>query len=236
MPNFLRLSILVLFFQGFYTFAQPNKMITNKDNYNWMFGASWMLLDDDGIETNPFNFDQYHSAVFPTRFFADKYIYNGWSFQAGLGFQKYDSTRIVNDSIGINGRLIAIDADLKYSFYKTLGRNLIDPYIFVGGGITTREIEARNTAKAMSVNGNVGAGVNLWVSNNIGIQLQSVAKFSLTDLKGTSSYMAHTAGVVVRLEKSNGGGTGEFSKSKYKVKKSRTKIKVPKGGKKQKES
>ena len=49
MPNFLRLSIILLFFQGFYTFAQPNKMITNKDNYNWMFGASWMLLDDDGI-------------------------------------------------------------------------------------------------------------------------------------------------------------------------------------------
>ena len=29
-------------------FAQPEKAISNKDTYNWMFGASWTLTDDDG--------------------------------------------------------------------------------------------------------------------------------------------------------------------------------------------
>ena len=28
--------------------AQPEKAISNKDTYNWMFGASWILTDDDG--------------------------------------------------------------------------------------------------------------------------------------------------------------------------------------------
>jgi hypothetical protein len=216
-------------------FAQPNKIITNKDNYNWMLGASWMMLDDDGVETNPFNFSQYHSAPYPTRFFVDKYIYNGWSVEGSICFQKYDSTKYVNDSLRINGNLFGFDVHSKYSFYKMLGRSWIDPYVFAGGGITSRQLDDRNTAKAMSINANIGGGINFWVAYNIGIQIQSVAKFSLNDFMGPSNYMAHTAGIVVRLEKSNGEGN-DFAKSKYKVKKSRSKIKVPKDKKKQKES
>jgi hypothetical protein len=51
---------------------------------------------------------------------------------------------------------------------------------------------------------------------------------------GPSNYMVHTAGVVVRLEKSN-GANNDFAKSKYKIRKSR-KIKLPKGNKKGNES
>jgi hypothetical protein len=216
-------------------FAQPNKMITNKDNYNWMFGASWMMLDDDGVETNPLNFSQYHSAPFPSRFFVDKYIYNGWSVEGSICFQKYDSTKYVNDSMDVTGSLFGIDVHSKYSFYKLLGRSWIDPYVIAGGGVTTRQLDELNTAKALSISANIGGGINFWVSRNIGVQLQSVAKFSLNDFMGPSNYMAHTAGVVVRLEKANGEGN-DFAKSKYKVKKSRSKIKMPKGNKNGKES
>ena len=214
--------------------AQPNKMITNKDNYNWMFGASWMMLDDDGTETNPFNFSQYHTAPYPSRIFVDKYLYNGWSIEGSLSFQKYDDSKLVNDSIGIKGSLFGLDVHSKYSFYKFLGSSWIDPYVIAGGGITSRITDERNTAKAMSINANIGGGINFWVSNNIGIQLQSIAKFSVNDFMGPSNYMVHTAGVVVRLEKSN-GANNDFAKSKYKIRKSR-KIKLPKGNKKGNES
>jgi hypothetical protein len=224
---FLLLSNIVL--------AQPNKSITNKDNYNWMFGVSWMMLDDDGVETSPFNFSQYHSSVYPTRIFLDKYIYNGWSMEGSISFQNYDSTKYVNDSLRVNGNLFGFDVHSKYSFYKFLGKSWVDPYVFAGGGITSRQLDNQNTAKAMSVNANIGAGINLWVSYNIGIQLQSIAKFSLNDFMGPSNYMAHSAGLVIRLAKSNGEGN-QFAKSKYKINKSRTKIKLPKGNKKGKES
>ena len=230
--NRLTLLFLVL---NMISIAQPNKIITNKDNYNWMFGASWMMLDDDGAETNPFNFSQYHSAPYPSRFFVDKYLYNGWSVEGSICFQSYDSTKYVNDSLRINGSLFGFDVHSKYSFYKLLGRSWVDPYVLVGGGVTNRQLEDRNTAKAMSISANIGGGINFWVSNNIGIQLQSVAKFSLNDFMGPSNYMAHTAGVVIRLEKSNGEGN-DFAKSKYKVKKSRSKIKMPKSNKNSKES
>jgi hypothetical protein len=67
--------------------AQPSKIINNSDSYNAMFGASWVILDDDGIGTNPFNFGQYHSLLYPTRAFFDKYLYQGWSVEgAGSTF------------------------------------------------------------------------------------------------------------------------------------------------------
>jgi len=229
-----RLTFILLFLNSTVV-AQPNKFITNKDDYNWMFGASWMMLDDDGQGTNLFNFSQFHSAPYPSRLLVDKFLYNGWSIEGSLCFQKYDNTKVVNDSLGIDGSLFGFDVHSKYSFYKFLGKSWIDPYVFAGGGITNRILDERNTAKAFSLNANIGGGVNFWVAYNVGIQLQSVAKFSVNDFMGPSNYMSHTAGIVVRLEKSN-GESNEFSRSKYKIKKSRSKIKLPKGNKNSSES
>ena len=80
-----------------------------------------MLTDDDGYEINPFSSSQFQSALFPTRIFVDKYIYNGWSVDGGIGFQKYDPSKLVNDSLGITGSMISADFSLKYSFYKYIG-------------------------------------------------------------------------------------------------------------------
>jgi len=59
--------------------GQPAKAIDNKDSYSWMFGTSWILTDDDGESFNPFLIENMHSHLFPSRFFVDKFIYNGWS-------------------------------------------------------------------------------------------------------------------------------------------------------------
>lgn len=234
MPLIIRLTLLFTLVNC-HLMAQPGKMITNRDNYNFMLGASWILLDDDGVETNPINFSQYHSLPFPTRFFIDKYLYNGWSVEGSISYQKYDSTKYTNDSLGINGNLFSLDGHSKYSFYKLLGRKWIDPYVLAGAGITTRQLDERNTAKGFSISANVGAGVNFWFSENAGIQLQSLAKFSLNDLMGSSNYILHSAGVVVRLHKPN-GNKSTFAKSRYKIKKSRAKINVPKNQKRKKDS
>jgi hypothetical protein len=234
MPLIKRLTFLFILV-NFHILAQPGKMVNNKENYNFMLGASWILLDDDGIETNPINFSQYHSVPFPTRFFIDKYLYNGWSVEGSISYQKYDSTKYTNDSLGINGNLFSLDGHSKYSFYKLLGRKLIDPYVLAGAGITTRKLDERNTAKGLSISANVGVGVNFWFSEYVGVQLQSLAKFSLNDLMGPSNYIVHSAGVIVRLQKPN-ANKSSFAKARYKVKKSRAKINVPKNQKRKKDS
>jgi len=215
--------------------AQPSKIINNKDSYNIMFGASWVILDDDGLGTNPFNFGQYHSLLYPTRAFFDKYIYQGWSVEGAGAFSKYNPEKLVNDSLNITGSLFSFDANIKYSAYKLLGSGLIDPYLGFGLGATVRTLDPRNTAKAFSPTMNVTLGVNLWVSGNFGFQFQSAGKFGLTDFFKTSDYFQHTAGIVVRINKAD-GSKSDFGKSKYNIKKKHSKIKIKGGGKKPKES
>ena len=76
--------------------AQPEKAISNKDTYNWMFGTSWILTDDDGESFNPFLFENLHGHLFPTQLIIDKYIYNGWSAECALTYSKYNPEKITN--------------------------------------------------------------------------------------------------------------------------------------------
>jgi len=219
-------SILLLF-----TFpkvmAQPTKSLTNQDNYNMMFGLSWAMLDDDGDAFKPFNFGNYHYLVYPTRAFFDKYIYDGWSAEVVGTYHRYDPLKLVNDSLGITGSMFSLDAHMKYSLYKYVGKGFFEPYFGAGLGLTTRTSDPRNTAKSFSPTLNVALGMNLWVTNNVGLQFQTVGKIGVVDFLKTSDYIQHSAGLVVRIDKPD-GSKSDFNKSKYKIKKSRTKIKIKK--------
>ena len=219
-------TFLFLCFLGT-SIAQPTKKITNSDNYAWQFGLAWMLTDDDGYEINPFSSSQFQSALFPTRMFVDKYIYNGWSVDGGIGFQKYDPSKLVNDSLGITGSMISADFSLKYSFYKQVGSGIVDPYLGAGLGMTLRTSDSRNTAKAFSPTANFTAGCTFWMSSKLGLQVQGTLKLGLTDLFKSSDYMQYSIGLTYRIPKTD-GYKSNFDKSKYKISVHRTRIKVKK--------
>ena len=88
MKSFGALCLSLLLFNT--AFAQPEKAISNKDTYSWMFGASWTLTDDDGESFNPFLFENLHGHLFPTQLSIDKYIYNGWSVEFIMTYSKYN--------------------------------------------------------------------------------------------------------------------------------------------------
>lgn len=212
-----------------YAFAQPDKMITNRDNYFWQFGIAWTTTDDDGLELSPMPSDQLHGSIIPTRLYVDRYIYNGWSVEGVMGGQTYDSTRLVNDSIGVNGFLGYFDAALKYSFYKQLGRGAIDPYLGAGAGITIRDNHPKQSAPGLTPTVNLSAGCTFWLSKQMGIQAQGVYKFGLVDILGSASYTQYSLGVVYRIEKTD-GYKSDFHKSKYKIPRKPSKIKIEKSG------
>jgi hypothetical protein len=217
--------LFVCFFGN--SIAQPTKKIANQDNYAWQFGASCLLTDDDGYELNPFSSSDFHSAPYPTRIFVDKYIYNGWSTDGAIGFQKYDPSKLVNDSLAITGSMISTDFALKYSFYKQLGRGIVDPYIGAGVGVTLRTSDNRNTAKTLSPTANFTVGSTFWMSSKLGLQVQGTLKLGLTDLFQSSDYMQYSIGLTYRIAKTD-GYKSDFDKSKYKISSHRTRIKVKK--------
>lgn len=207
--------------------AQPDKMITNRDNYFWQFGLAWTTTDDDGQELNPMPFDQLHGLPFPSRLYVDRYIYNGWSAEAVMGAQTYKSDRMVNDSIGVTGFIGYFDAALKYSFYKQLGRGAIDPYLGTGLGFSLRSSDPKQSSPLLTPTLNLSAGCTFWLSKQIGLQAQGVYKFGLVDILGSSSYTQYSLGLVYRIEKTD-GYKSDFHKPKYKLPRKPSRIKVEK--------
>ena len=226
MKSFSALCLSLMLFTT--AFAQPEKSITNKDTYSWMFGTSWVLTDDDGNSYNPFSIENLHSHFFPSQVTIDKYIYNGWSAECALTYSKYNPEKITNGSTGISGSMFSMDFNGKYSLYKLLNSGVIDPYLISGLGLSLRN-NNDTLSRALSPTLNFGIGLNFWITKQIGIQLKSTAKIGLTDFFKSSDYMQHSFGLLLRFEDLQKADNG-FSKSKYKVSKRRKKIKS--GGKK----
>jgi hypothetical protein len=213
--------------------AQPTKSITNKDSYGWMFGLSWVLTDDDGEAYNPFLIENLHSHLFPSKITIDKYIYNGWSAETVLAYSTYNPQKTTNDQDSISGSLFSMDFHGKYSFYKLLNSGVIDPYVTSGLGISIRNNNDEN-AKALNPTLNIGLGLNFWITQNIGIQLNSTAKIGMIDFFKSSDYMQHSVGIVARFE-SLKATDNQFNKSKYKISKKRKKMKHTKKKKKKRD-
>ena len=136
--------------------------------------------------------------------------------------------------MGKTGFFLATDANLKYSLNKLLGEGAVDPYVSTGLGLSIRNCDDSLVGNVTPTL-NLGLGLNVWLSNSVGIQLQSSGKIGLTaDLFGKSDYMQHSIGLVFKIDEA-GPPTTEFGKKRYHFKKGKTKLKVKKS-KKSKES
>jgi len=231
MKRFIPIFLLLLPYIGL---TQAYKTVNNANPYKLMFGVGWSFWDNDGKAGDIAAFDQMQGEVFPSRLFADYYFYKGWSAELALAYVRYKGIRMVNNQTNIQGSGFSTDANLKYSFYSLLGKGLVDPYVIVGAGGTIHP-SSDTLVPSFYPTLNVGAGVNLWFNNAVGIQLQSAGKLGLTsDFFGKSNYLQHSIGVVVRLESVKGSREGEFKHEKLKLDTKKKRIKIPrsKGDKK----
>ena len=234
----LRYIYVILFITVFSTglFAQPSANDRNKDSYFWMFGIGSNFVDDDGSSfTNFFNIkDSWHSITLPSRITADKYFYNGWSFEGALAFNKYDSRKIVNLETGHEGFFMSADVNMKYSFMRLFyPMQVIDPFVSSGFGITYRQA----LDGLMNTNLNVCAGLNIWITDYVGVHLQTSGKIALVSdiIKTNKDYMQHTFGLVFKIKEPSITRSG-FHKSRYKVKyRDKKKKKKKKNGKSSKQ-
>jgi hypothetical protein len=216
--------ISVVFFSSYFLYAQPAQLDKNKDSYNWMVGASWNFASPAKEMSN------IQGLAYPSRFLVDKHYYGGWSIEGAMAFSKFDTIGVFADTVTRKTSFFSLDANIRYSFQKSLyPSQTLDPYFSYGLGITNR------SALGTNVNLNAAVGLNLWISSNVGLQLQSSVKFALTSdiLKSDKHYLQHSVGLVVRIPEGSITDSN-FSKRRYK------KIKIirekPKKKKKKKES
>lgn len=97
----------------------------------------------------------------------------------------------------------AADAIIRYSFMDLIGSKVIDPSLHAGGGYVWLGDEDTGTF-------DVGAGLTFWVSENIGLSLQSTYKNSFVDQ--VRSHVQHFGGLTFRFGGKDTDSDGIYDK------------------------
>ena len=104
-----------------------------------------------------------------------------------------------------------IDATIKYSFMNLINSKVIDPSLSVGGGYTFFGDSSYGTV-------NPGAGLTLWFTENVGLELATKYKKSFGDREDASgtpdapSHFQHSAGLIFKFGGKDTDGDGIYDK------------------------
>ncbi|RSK41609.1 OmpA family protein [Mangrovimonas spongiae] len=152
-------------------------------------------------------FDEYFNAtdhwnILPSlsSLTVSRYIDSGFSLGVTGSINRIDSygDASVNDL-----SYYGLDGTVKYSFSEILNSNCIEPFLGVGGGYTWVDEIGAGT-----LNGTVG--INFWLSEHIGLNLQSTYKHAFEDYLDT--HFQHTAGLTFKFGGKDTDGDGIYDK------------------------
>ncbi|WP_224483123.1 OmpA family protein [Robertkochia aurantiaca] len=160
-------------------------------------GLGYNFVDDSGPGLNDyFNFEEiWHAVPYPSRLTFGYYLANGFGFEAIGSYNEYDPGKIVDGKVLNEAQTyVAIDAKLSYQLDRLTGtQGWFDPYLITGTGYTWIGDADRATF-------NAGAGLNIWFTRKLGLNLNSMGKWGLFTDKGTN-HVQHSVGLVYRFVK-----------------------------------
>ncbi|WP_091207178.1 OmpA family protein [Flavobacterium xueshanense] len=104
-----------------------------------------------------------------------------------------------------------VDATIKYSFMNLISSKVIDPSLSIGGGYTFFGDSSYGTL-------NPGAGLTLWFTDNVGLELATRYKKSFGDREDAAgvpdapSHFQHSAGLIFKFGGKDTDGDGIYDK------------------------
>lgn len=200
----LLLVLITLSFCGSLTAQGPgrskSKFVRALQKTVWTAGLSGVVIDDDA---KPFKDlfdvkDNWNLLPFPTKVSLEGFIDKGISIEGAFTYARLKKGKIIGEDNFVrpsNVTMIIFDANAKYDLNEVIGdTKAFSPYVVGGFGYTFRgQTYTRNTVTA-----NFGLGFNVWIYKGFGLNVQSMAKFGLTNgLSG--NYLQHSVGAVYRF-------------------------------------
>ncbi len=210
MKNLSRLLFAMLLVLGFSsTYAQD-------ENNPWAisFGVNAVDLYPVGEDSPQGDyFDEFlnvddHWNILPSlsTISVSKYLNNGFSIGVTGSINKIEK---IGETVGVPSLTVSemsyygLDGAVKYSFADLLNCTTIEPYLGVGGGYTWIDEIGAGT-----LNGSLG--LNFWLTENIGLNVQSTYKHSFEDY--LSKHFQHSAGLTVKFGGKDTDGDGVYDK------------------------
>ncbi|MBK0404112.1 outer membrane beta-barrel protein [Adhaeribacter sp. BT258] len=168
----------------------------------WIVGLGINGVDDSGTELRePLRIgNNWNIMPVPSKLFVEKHIYKGLSVQLNGSYNKYKAGKQVNLEVNKTTQLFyAVDATAKFDLNYLFGpTKWFDPY--VGGGYGFTSLGPKKDFSSLKKDiwyNHLGFGANMWVTNKIGVNLESMGKFSFSG--GATSYKQHSISVIYKF-------------------------------------
>ncbi|NRD18716.1 OmpA family protein [Winogradskyella eckloniae] len=163
-------------------------------------------------------FDEYfnvedHWNVFPSlsTISVSRYLSDGFTFTATGSLNKIDKIGSFSDATtGVETTnsvddlsYYGLDGRVSYSLMEVINSKIIDPYVGLGGGYTWLDDSGAGT-----LNGTLG--FNVWLSEQVGINLQSTYKHAFEN--STNKHFQHSVGITFKFGGTDTDGDGIYDK------------------------
>ena len=219
MKNLNKLFVAAMMFVGVASQAQDS-------NNPWAFSFGVNAVDTrvSAAESVSGQFNDYFNVkenwnILPSVSYINVSKYVGDNFSIGLTGSVNKITKWSENPDGPDNSFVVnpgdlsyygVDGIIKYSFMDMIGSKVIDPSAHIGGGYTFF-----GDASAGTVNG--GLGLTFWMSENVGLQLQSTYKHSFDDTRVANvdvpSHLQHFVGLSFKFGGKDTDGDGIYDKN-----------------------
>ena len=170
----LKLAVIALF--ALVTVGSVNAQDSNNP---WTVGFGMNVVDfrvGDGFENIAKDYlgrDDWNTSKFFSRVTAGKYLDKGFSLEAAFSFNEITTFAAIRD---VEFQYYSLDLNVKYDLNELFGDTAwFDPYVLVGGSFVYLDGNEKLREGML----NIGWGANFWVSDNVGINYQTVVKKNL---------------------------------------------------------
>lgn len=162
-------------------------------DHPWLFGIGFHGVDYSSVDPmfkGLYDIDHYQTIPAFSKFDVAKNINR--SFAVGLSFaaSKTNNTGLKNVDKKFFGDFDVLGKYLFANDYLLKSDCWFDPYIAAGPGLSMY-----GSDKSIALN--VGVGINLWFSENVGFNVQTLLNTATSEAVG--DYFHHSIGVVIRL-------------------------------------
>ena len=204
----IKLAVIALF-----TFATLGTINAQDSDNPWVVGFGVNAVDmrggrafdnliKDGLGTSDWN-------ILPSisRISGEKYLNDGFTLQLAGSLNKIETGPWGED---VDFLYYAIDVNVKYDLDPLVNMifkgtsQYFDPYIYLGGGYTSIDSEGAGML-------NAGAGFNMWLNENLGLNFQTGAKHDFSD--AVRGHYQHSIGLVFKFGGTDTDGDGVFDKN-----------------------
>lgn len=146
-----------------------------------------------------------------SRVSGEKYLTDGFSINVAASIARFENIGDLGGTIPSESGLpyYAFDAVLKYNMNPVVEKifggttQYFDPYVLGGGGYAAVD----NIGEGML---NLGYGFNIWITETVGFQYQSVGKYGFADK--INNHWQHSLGVVLKFGGTDTDGDGIYDK------------------------